>query len=648
MIHLKHSKILAFLMAASVAVSTAGTSMTPAFAQQPAAGESVLSLFKTPDVNAGVMGRMWFPDTSSGYDDNDTIATQINALAAAGFGGVEVQLMSDSSVLSNKDLEAAGWGTESFRNMMKKIYQAANAVEGGFKVDITMTAHWPLSIASIDPNDNGASQEISSSMTKITAEDLANGTVDLILPTTKTGDTKLTNASADQVNGQSAYFIFTDTLTDAVLAQVTDVVTTTSTGGGGWPGGPGGGTTTSTSYQLEYATLNNVTGAVEKVTLTADEAAQLDEYSSREIDGAVYAGSAAGIPTAEYAEHYGLTDVTEEKITEWFGPAPAADADLTVSYNGKMDADQNRARLADWQYNYALDLGSLEQPITASEGDDIQIGDWVIVSNFVRGTGQIFSGGKSIMMKNRHYCINYYDASGVDAVTWYWENYVLDDELRQMISENAGGSLFEDSLEVSYSTVGWTYDMKDEFDEFYAPYGGYDYTDLVTAVASSSVSAKTLTGSEKYSIGTTDESQKDEVSGIVSDIKSDVSNMKEHLTVTEHVEVSNAYAHSLGMTYRAQPGTGEAAAYVDIFEADSTSATTLRTGAGVVNASGGEYFSMEGLTAISAFYGFNYEDILTGTYANLSCGVNRVARLRNLCRVWTVRRGPYLPSDLVG
>lgn len=73
----------------------------------------MLSNFKNPSYTAKPMGRMWFPDNSAGADDSDTIEKQIQELAEAGFGGVKVTMLADSSNLTNADVQQYGWGTEN-------------------------------------------------------------------------------------------------------------------------------------------------------------------------------------------------------------------------------------------------------------------------------------------------------------------------------------------------------------------------------------------------------------------------------------------------------------------------------------------------------------------------------------------------------
>ena len=129
------------------------------------------------------MARMWFPDASAGEDDNDYIEKQISELAAKGFGGVEVAMIMTNGVrYENEDTRSYGWGTDNWTKLMKKVLKAAAKVPGGFQVDATITSHWPLLLNTIDPNDEAASQELSFSVTPITADGMESGTIKLELP----------------------------------------------------------------------------------------------------------------------------------------------------------------------------------------------------------------------------------------------------------------------------------------------------------------------------------------------------------------------------------------------------------------------------------------------------------------------------------
>ena len=58
----------------------------------------------------------------------------------------------------------------------RQALYTANQVGKGdgtdFKVDITMTAHWPLVIDTVDPNDDEQQQQLTSAIQNISQEDL--------------------------------------------------------------------------------------------------------------------------------------------------------------------------------------------------------------------------------------------------------------------------------------------------------------------------------------------------------------------------------------------------------------------------------------------------------------------------------------------
>ena len=141
MSHLYFGKKFIFLVIVSIFLT--GSIEGSGFAEEGSSSSDIINKLKNPDVYAKPMARMWFPDATAGIDDNNTIAKQINALARAGFGGVEVTMLSDSSSYTNEQAAYCGWGSESWVKLLKKVFKAANGVEGGFRVDVTTTAHWP-------------------------------------------------------------------------------------------------------------------------------------------------------------------------------------------------------------------------------------------------------------------------------------------------------------------------------------------------------------------------------------------------------------------------------------------------------------------------------------------------------------------------
>jgi len=601
---------LLVLMALIFIVSCGSNAPEPA---NEAAEGSVIDRFNAPDAIAKPMARMWFGEASAGVDDNDTIAKQINALADAGYGGVEVAMLADDSNYTNAQSAYAGWGTPSWVSLLKKIYRAANAVEGGFIVDLTITSHWPPCLNTIDPNDNAASQEVSIAMTKLTADMLDAGTARLNLPETKTADS------------HSAHFIFTDSLTSAAVAKVTKIEDKTVT--------------------VDFSTLTTLN--TEKMTV--DDVSGLGTGTYKMIDGTYYLGSSAGVPDQETCEKYGWIYSSEEEDNKWmtlskstvgvFGEAPEKGADLSASYNGKEDASFNRARMADWQYLYAADVSGLGIS-DANNVPDIAVGDWVIIGAFCRGTGQMYSGrngeeNKQPTMLNRPYVSNYFDSVGIDVVADYWDKYILSDaELAQMMKVNGamGASIFEDSIEASSETNFWVFDMVDEIQAHYGP--DYEYADELPIVVAGFVDNES--GGDMMFMGFGSGQKEDYLEfsnvdpSVIERIEQDYFTLMGTLYNEQHCHVSNKWAESIGYSYRAQTYSltgmdiAAAAASVTIPEGESgQNGDGHRQMRSAVNLYDKQCLSMEAITG-AKIYDFNWEDILFALTSNFSYGINHV------------------------
>ena len=558
----KSHKLLAAVLSATMLLSATATAL-PANATQ-ADSNSAISYFKNPDYTAKPMARMWFPDATAGIDDNDVIEKQINSLAEAGFGGVEIAMLSDSTSYTNDQAEYCGWGSDSWVKLLKKVYKAANAIEGGFVVDLTITAHWPPCVNTIDPNDPQTSKQTAVSFTPVTAEDIQNGSVELKLPETKTTD------------GKNAHFIFTDTLVSTNLAKVVSVTDKEEKG------------TPYTEYNLDFSSLKGM--------------------DASEIEGKT---TPAGIPDKAYAESQGWD---YQETLDAFGPEQA-DPNETA----KVDVDGNRKRMADEQHYYQADLSGLT-------ADDVSDGNYVLVSVYYRGTGQLFNGGSSVVMHNRCYVMDFFNDDGINAITDYWDNYILNDtELAAMIREN-GGSIFEDSIEANKTTNLWAPDLKEEIAAYYGE--NYQYQDVIAAVVASerTYGGFGASADPKDLVYTYDNEEEKELGARIVE---DYNDIMGHLYETQHCIPANKWAESIGCNYRAQTydltglDIAGAASTVTIPEGDNmTKGDGLRQLSASANLYNKKYLSMEAITGAS-IYQFNWEDILFELTANFSWGVNR-------------------------
>ncbi len=535
----------------------------------------VLDLFIHPNAHAKPMARMWFPDAGAGEDDDDRIEKQINELADKGFGGVEVAMLMTFGVqYTNEESRVYGWGGENWIKLLKKVLKAAAKVPDGFQVDVTITGHWPPALNTIDPNDDAANKEMSFSVTRITAEDRANGTIRLELPAQKTDGPAVTF-------GQRPYdhFLFTDTFVSAAVARIADVVVT--------PGQNGGPDTV--SYVFDFKSLQSITDGVEA------------------IPGAGYA---AGVPDQETAQAHGWD---YDEICAFFGPE--SDGPWTRN-NGKQDEDMNRRRMADWQEEYQASLEGVEIEIPEDTGE-LAAGDWVVLSTFCRGTGQSISGGH--IMHNGVFVTNYFNAEGTAAVTGYWDQmFEKDPELLELMRENPG-YIFEDSIESTSVSSYWSSALPDNMD------AGYAYRDILPAVVAGKYTTSGFMGVKTTSYFTFSGDE-----GLADRIYEDYNDMLADLYLRYRVSgVADWARETLGWGFRGQtyhlPGLeiGKAAMAADAAECDNNAkGDGIRYLSGIASITGRDDLTMEAMTGPAIGY-VSMEDVLTELGQNYSDGVTR-------------------------
>ncbi|MCW5952833.1 MAG: hypothetical protein KIT69_11305, partial [Propionibacteriaceae bacterium] len=533
-----------------------------------------------PSLNAKPMARMWLPDAGAGASKAGLamVEKHIKEMAAAGFGGVEVAYLADDSSVTNDELATVGWGSENWQRILKTMLRTANSISTGFKIDITITAHWPPAVNTIDPNDDAQQQQATVAYRKLTAEDVANGVASVPLPTQRTQDYYQTGPAGGGPLA-AAPFLFVDKFSAATIATVKSV------GSNGTP-------------VFELDSLTDLTDA------TAANLASDDEIAAGEAlerDGTYYAGYAAGIPDAAAAAELGVDYQTA--VVDQFGPEPA-----DSGFEGKIDSDGNRKRMADWQYTYSTDLSAVDlADYTPSDGDGYAVGDKVLIGSYHQGTGQLMSGGASGTMHNRAYATDYFSTAGVQQIFDVWDENILDKEMVRLLKENGkqGTSIFEDSIEVHSSSPIWTADLLSEASEF----NGYDLTKYAPVLA--------LGSAARFDDSTA-------ATRIIEDYNQTLG----HLYESEHAELIKNWADSFGYTYRAQAYTlsgldvGAAAAALDIPEGDnSTAGDGLRNLQGAANLGRKSMLSMESYTGGTIFS--TWDEVAKVVNSDLSDGVNR-------------------------
>ncbi|WP_405560761.1 glycosyl hydrolase [Streptomyces canus] len=161
---------------------------------------------------------------------------------------------------------------------------------------------------------------------------------------------------------------------------------------------------------------------------------------------------------------------------------------------------------------------------TAPEG-----GDWVLISYWVRGSGQQPESGPH--STPAAYAVDHFSPAGTAAVTSYWQDHLLTPSLRRLLRA-AGGSFFEDSVELETDGLTWTPQLPEAFEKHtgrpllpYLPALVLDNSNQVFAFEAQ------FTRQIRHDFWET-------VSGLFN---------RNHLTALRD------WAHSLGMTLRSQP-----------------------------------------------------------------------------------------------
>ena len=231
------NKKLARILSAALALVMALGTVSVAAAAEPA-GTTVLDIFADPtsNVDAKPMLRNWYPDAGAGLTQaqideinanpvlaeefkHDTeylslVSDQIRELKAGGYGGVEMTMLSDGASYSYELAKYIAWGSEAWTRVLTQALYTANEI-GDFKIDITMTAHWPLIIDTIDPNDDAQQQQMTSYDQEVDPTALEGDYLTLELPEQRVTDYFQGFPGGDS---ESATFLFVDKLAASNLA----------------------------------------------------------------------------------------------------------------------------------------------------------------------------------------------------------------------------------------------------------------------------------------------------------------------------------------------------------------------------------------------------------------------------------------------
>lgn len=161
----KISRMIAGILALAMTAAVASTTLIPVSASSAQTWTGQVSFaqeFANPPSSTKPMTRFWWPNAPQ---DLDELEREVRAIAEAGYGGIEIACVADSS--GWVDPVEYGWGTEGWNNAVRRTLQTAKEV--GIKVDLTVGPHWPLSIPGVNPDTPDSAKKLSQGSVKVEA-----------------------------------------------------------------------------------------------------------------------------------------------------------------------------------------------------------------------------------------------------------------------------------------------------------------------------------------------------------------------------------------------------------------------------------------------------------------------------------------------
>lgn len=263
-----------------------------------------------------------------------------------------------------------------------------------------------------------------------------------------------------------------------------------------------------------------------------------------------------------------------------------------------------------------LDAGSVTDLTSMVSGEDTGgrltwtapgDGQWLVISYWLRGSGQEPESGPHTDPPS--YVVDHFSPAGTAAVTAFWESRILTPSVRKLIRE-AGGALFEDSIELETDATLWTLDLPAEFEKRI----GYDLLPYLPAVV---------------------KQDEDPVyafeAGLTARVRRDLSRLLSLLFNDNHVRALRTWAHSIGLELSAQPYGMEtdaisSAAILDIPEGESLGFHNLddfRCLAGGRDMGGRRVLSDELGAYAGGAYNTTWDKILKTLGGEYAAGVNQ-------------------------
>ncbi|MFJ4632215.1 glycosyl hydrolase [Streptomyces sp. NPDC088847] len=232
---------------------------------------------------------------------------------------------------------------------------------------------------------------------------------------------------------------------------------------------------------------------------------------------------------------------------------------------------------------------------------------WVILSYWQRGSGQQPEAGPH--SSPAAYVVDHFSAAGTAAVTLYWDSTILDSTLRQLL-RSAGGTFFEDSVELETKGLQWTPGLPAAFRE----HTGRDLLPYLPAVVLDN-------GNQIFAFE----------ARLTQEIRHDFWETVSGLFNKHHLGALTSWAHGHGMKMRSQPyglqtDAIASAAVLDVPEGESLGFKNLddyRCLAGGRDMAGHRILSCEAGAYAGGAYNTTWDKFLRTMGGAYAAGVNQ-------------------------